>query len=779
MIGIRRPARPRPLGPAARRRPWVSGRCAALAGSILALGGLLAAAEGPPIASAAVPVAQSGAREAGPPAAGPEPARYDNTLAKDFIMDAPWRIRDADTPIPITIVLKDCDVDDIRELHWIRCRDVTGGGAVPLWEHDFDDERIGDDASEANYWSYITLVTENHPALPDGTPLTPANLGYAAGDAIALEVSVYYRDDWFNYTETRRLRVRVGGGPFPWPAGWYGGDTHYHSMYTNNIAEFGAPLPAVRLAAEALGLHWLTVTDHSCDLDETGDGSYSYATHEWEYTIQGSEGTATHYRDVFAHGSSWGGLGADVAELDGPGLRLCRGVEINLASIDGDSYQKTLHALFYDPDYIASPLSGAFGERPVTPALPAGLDQLAAEGFAYASHPLSDLSAEWGGIDWGVNGARWGDEDLAAALEREGFRGLEAFNTRETRRSSDQNDPWADFDAGAAPAIPYPTELLEGIALWDALLRASLEAGPAGSPRRIFLAGGSDAHGDFNYATYFGLDSYATDNAIGKVQTIAYVPGDHAPGNLPPMSAILDAYRAGRTVVSDGPFLEIGIDRSGDGDWYDAADLMIGSVGELDPASAALSVRWASLPEFGEIAAVRVWAGDPFGMTLLAEWDPSASGQGLAGESALALGGGGLAGPVFLRADALTDDGDAGHRAYTNPIWLRCAPSSSAPPDEAARPARWEIRAPGTLFAGAVPIECALARPGDASLDVLDAAGRLVRRMALPAQASSGWRRLVWDARDAQGREAPRGLYHLRLSGQGGEATARIVLVTR
>ena len=71
--------------------------------------------------------------------------RYDNTLAKDFIMDAPWRVIDETTTIPVTIILKDCDDDDIRELHWIRCWDVTSGSTL-LWDHDFDDETIGNDA---------------------------------------------------------------------------------------------------------------------------------------------------------------------------------------------------------------------------------------------------------------------------------------------------------------------------------------------------------------------------------------------------------------------------------------------------------------------------------------------------------------------------------------------------------------------------------------------------------------------------------------------------------
>jgi len=701
-------------------------------------------------------------------AAGAAPPRHGNTLAKDFIMDAPWRVTDAQTPIPLTIVLKDCDVDDIRQLHWIRCWDVTGGGATLLWGHDFGDERIGDDASEADFWTYVTTVTEGHPSLPNGTPLTPASLGYAAGQTIALEVSVYYRDDWFNYTETRRLRVRVGDGAYPWPADWYGGDTHFHTMYTNNIAEFGVPLPAVALTASALGLQWIVATDHSCDLDETGDGTYSYATHAWEYTLQQPSGTQTFYRNVFDHGSSWGGEGADVAEWDSPALRLYRGVELNVSSIDAASYDKTLHALFYNPEYIPSPRSGAFGERPVEPSLPEGLDQLAPEGFAYAAHPLSDLGVEWGGLDWGVNGARWGDEDLAVALTRDGFRGVEAFNTRETRTSNDANDPWEDFDAGQQPGNPYPNELLQGIAQWDALLRAGL----ADAPRKVFLAGGSDAHGDFNFATFFGLDDYATDNAIGKVQTVAFVPGGYGPGNLPPVDAILAAYRAGRSVVTDGPFLEIGVDRDGDGDWHGVGDLMIGADGVLDPQSGPpLSLRWASLPEFGTVTELRVWVGAASGTGLFAAFDPSAGGQGLGGQTTLPLIGQGLLGPTYLRAELLTSDGGSGHRAYTNPIWVRFEIGTDVTEEGVPAAPRLHLAAAPNPFADGVAIRYALPAPGPATLEVLDPAGRCLARLTGGAGAAR------WDGRDAAGRACPSGAYTLRLSAGGETRTLRLLRV--
>jgi hypothetical protein len=706
----------------------------------------------------------------GPAAADTE---YDNTYAKDFITDAPWRVVDADTPIPITIVLKDCDVDDIRELHWIRCVDVTAGGSTVLWHHDFGDEEIGDDASEHDFWAYVTTVTEGAPFLPNGTPLTPAALGYGAGDAIQLEVSIYYRDDWFNYTDGRTLRVHVGSGPFPWPETWYGGDTHVHSMYTNNLYEFGAPVPAVALAARAIGLDWLTITDHSCDLDETGDGTYSYATLSWEYTIQSTSGTTTVYRDNLAYGSSWGALGADITEEDGPDLRLYRGAEMNLASIDSDTYGKTLHCLFYNPDYIASPLSGAVGERPVVPALQGGLAAIAAGGFAYAAHPLSDLSAEFGGLDFGVNGTRWRDQDLASALAEDAFIGLEAFNTRSTRRSADQENPWADFDAGVAPENPYPNELLAGIALWDSLLSADIAAG---SLRGVFLSGGSDAHGDFNYASFLGVDSYAEDNALGKVQTVVRVPG-YGADSLPPMEAILAAFAAGRSVVTDGPFVEIGLDRDGDGDWYEPGDAGPGDralVGTEAPVP--LAIRWGSLPEFGPIVSVVIVTGNGAGVVTAASFNPTESGEGFGGSTSIDLETFGYEGDRFFRAEVVTDDGGSGHRAYVNPLWLDFDPtvaveSGGAPAAVASLSARPNPFNPSTTIRLTLPGE------SEARLSVHSASGRLVRTLLRGDRLPAGSHEIVWDGEDDGGDPAPSGAYFLRLDAGAVHEASRLVLI--
>ncbi len=540
-------------------------------------------------------------------------------------------------------------------------------------------------------------------------------------------------------------------------------------MYTNNIAEFGAPVPAVAMTAEAMGLHWLTTTDHSCDLDETGDGSFSYATTHWEYTIQGAAGTQTVYRDNTAFGSAWNALGDDVAEFSSGNVRLYRATELNSSSVDGDSYEKTLHGLFYNDAYISSPLSGAMGERPVTPTLPSALSQLSGGGFAYAAHPVSDMSAEWGGIDWTINGTTWGDEDVAAALGYEVFRGLEAFNTRATRYSSDQNNPWADFDAGVLPDNPHPDELLQGVALWDGCLRAGLDP-----VRKVFLAGGSDAHGDFNYGSYLSLDNYANDNAIGKVQTVVFVPGPYAPGNLPPMSDILAAYRAGRSVVTDGPFVEIGVDGNGDGDFTDAGDLMVGDdAGGPSAAALPMTVRWSSTADFGPVTSVRLVMGDAGGTTAIMALDPSAFGEGWDGERTVELGAMGLAGPRYFRAECMTDRGDDVFRAYSNPIWVTFDGTSVA--EEAAG------TAPGISLArnpsrGEATFELVLPASGAALLNIYDVSGRLVRSLHT-GHVSGGTLSVTWDGADDGGRPVASGVYLARLGTPSGTTAAKCVFL--
>jgi flagellar hook assembly protein FlgD len=63
-------------------------------------------------------------------------------------------------------------------------------------------------------------------------------------------------------------------------------------------------------------------------------------------------------------------------------------------------------------------------------------------------------------------------------------------------------------------------------------------------------------------------------------------------------------------------------------------------------------------------------------------------------------------------------------------------------------------------------------------LDVLDLSGRHVRALA-PRRFEAGAAELTWDGRDDLGRSAPAGVYWLRVSGDAGDASRRVVLLRK
>jgi hypothetical protein len=73
-------------------------------------------------------------------------------------------------------------------------------------------------------------------------------------------------------------------------------------------------------------------------------------------------------------------------------------------------------------------------------------------------------------------------------------------------------------------------------------------------------------------------------------------------------------------------------------------------------------------------------------------------------------------------------------------------------------------------------IRFALAREGDARLEIYDPAGRLVRRL-VAGRLPAGERTLPWDGRDARGRRVAAGLYLLRLSTGAEVRTSRLVML--
>jgi hypothetical protein len=219
------------------------------------------------------------------------------------------------------------------------------------------------------------------------------------------------------------------------------------------------------------------------------------------------------------------------------------------------------------------------------------------------------------------------------------------------------------------------------------LLQKGLSGGSQNAPSppfKVFLAAGSDAHGDLNYEATMdavdflskpsrGLTGYAEDSAFGKLSTVAHCPNGMGRRG----ENVLAALAAGRTVLSNGPLLIAGFDVDSNGSLDDPQDVVVGgeivsNLSQLVP----LQLQWTSSKEFGPFTSVRLIVGSG---------DGESSPEEIRIPSAMTLSSEGLI-PLdlktrleklgsswgYVRLEARTRNG-AGEefRCYTNPLWVR------------------------------------------------------------------------------------------------------------
>lgn len=466
------------------------------------------------------------------------------------------------------------------------------------------------------------------------------------------------------------LRVQWKADPLPELPGWYRGDLHYHSAFTDNAAERGYPLEVTRQAALDTGLSWVVLADHSTDL---GPERYAQALEQVRkfrddkvLFIRGEEITAASGKDTFLNS-------LHLVALPSP-----------------DNPDKGFPTAGNEADTTITTGDGS----PSNPAIPlkAALERIAAAGgFAYAAHPFDPVSPVLRGGEW----------DLAAdflAADGKGLApglvGLAPWNRATTVTADDARDPYC-MRRGANPADCFkPDEKANHYARlekaiergWQPLLAKGLAlSGSASSPSfKVFLAAGSDAHGDFNYEATMdsvdflskpsrGLAGYAEDNAFGKLSTVVYCPrGMGARGEN-----VLKALREGRSVLSNGPLVIAGIDMDGDGALAGDRDVLPGGEATIDKHhQPSVQMQWASSPEFGPVTSLRLIWGTSAGESAPDEI-PIPPGQELSSKGfmrvvlppALASLGPDAA---YIRFEARTrNSGGEEFRCYTNPLWIR------------------------------------------------------------------------------------------------------------
>ncbi|MCO5165373.1 MAG: S8 family serine peptidase [Planctomycetes bacterium] len=545
----------------------------------------------------------------------------------------------------------------------------------------------------------------------------------------------------------KTLRVLFARSPRP----QLQGDNGYYDAHVHTIAEWthtdafdllaprknlGGPIPMVLEASLALGL-----TDA---LD--GRGRLITTDHNTFYYARGPQDDTIHNRPPFGPTSPAASGGRSEWERMGDLFGLTRGEEICVHSdgMPGNFFGVQLplgsHLLKYRAEHIDGPWHGGssvargLGDPSPDVELDRVLDRLAtqnrqenAQAALYAAHPFS---GDLGWTDWHYDTAFERDParrvDLGVHVEQTGFvmKGLQLWNGDGGRRSLDSSKiDWADVNPWTDPDFVrgyrnWDGGLYRGLASWhqdlSGLLTYELSGRPGVRfPRKVFIAGGNDAHGDFNitesrFATVIDLQSTYKVNARAYGRVLTYAMADGQPGATPAERAF-GAFIDGQSVLTDGPLVTFSLDAEDRFDatrlaWADLApaaldrDGRIGGGGAFDGAGTALvrrgspnvrlRYRYASTEEFGPVTHLPIWRtseGDP---------NPLGSKPGggalLAPRGALAAAGadqdleealdpaeeGLITAPTVLQVGAFTGDpgtmGADGARCITNPVW--CVP---------------------------------------------------------------------------------------------------------
>jgi hypothetical protein len=668
-----------------------------------------------------------------------ENGRQTNTLFSEFYVDAPWRMKKNDengilNSIPLHFFLHDGDkvtgtkpqIDEID----IQIKNASSSSFGPSikfntltdveFKNLFDctsqtDNDLSIKAFDLNGFKKSANTTIDFDLQSDFfNDYVEVNATYwyfnfnippdrLAGfeDVIDVRVTINYGNLTFT-DDIVGMRIFRSDEAIPKLPNFYRGDTHLHSMYTQNDAEIGLPLCATKTAAKHIGLDWITTTDHTSDFDNYGSNV----------------------------ANNWLRIQTEVQQLNSedPTMIYIAGQEVALKN----QQDKLVHMLAYpnsNNPYNFPFIGDGDGDLITTSVtVNSALAQLySVNGFAYAAHPFatSDILPTIpvnGGI-WNLgsdqfygNGAsfpRVGGpiicNDFSVPSDvfstetntfvKDGLKGAQIWNVRNTLESTgDELDPW-DVDGGGNGFVESDTasysnhikKFRQGLEIINHINQLGLSLKNQDSSYRnwkMYMSSGSDAHGSFNSSNTddFGGLGTITDNAVGKLNTLVYCPNGMG-GNG---SGILNALYLGRNVLSDGPILTMGVSVDGDNS---SNEILLGDdaiVNSSESADYYLNFDYVTNAEFGDVTKIRFILGTEsgeIGLDINTGWAITGSEhQSIALNTLLQeVFSGGIVPQkeyFYIRAEMETLRDLTGqesiyrknyelHNAFTNPIWIK------------------------------------------------------------------------------------------------------------
>jgi hypothetical protein len=408
------------------------------------------------------------------------------------------------------------------------------------------------------------------------------------------------KNDNYRTSSKRSFTVYRSQEKLPTLEGWVQGDTHTHSSYTDDQVEFGAPIGASVKLSKAMGLSFFCVTDHSYDLDDRIDN----------YLINDPSIP------------KWMAFQREIEAINSmdKNFAVIRGEELSCLNENS----KNIHLLLWGTKKFFQG-SGDSAEKWFQTkseySIKEALDLRDSSTVTAAGHPTETVPFLQRLL---INRDEWTLNDMNEAK----LDGIQILNGRQ--------------------GIAFEKGMLTWIKL---LLRG----------KKIFIAAGNDAHGNFNRFRQIGIPFFLIaerrDQIFGKMRTAVHCL-DISEEN------ILDSLRKGKSQITNGPIMSVLLKNEAGGS---------ASPGNSIPVlRGLLEVSARSSREFGNLSEITIYVGK------IGDEQESIVAQkkklsGFETSFAIPIEFVHHQRPGYIRAECKTEKGieeNSNGFCYTNPIWL-------------------------------------------------------------------------------------------------------------
>lgn len=332
---------------------------------------------------------------------------------------------------------------------------------------------------------------------------------------------------------------------------YYQGDLHYHSDYTKDQVEFGAPLSMTKECGKFLGMKFTLITDHSYDLDDMEDN----------YLKRDPDVKQFHK------------MKDECKELSDEEFRLINSEEVTVKNNRGRNVhlivaneEKFFHGTGDDAEQWLKTTS----ENSISDVL-ASIKTNNINSIAIAAHPFVKTPFLEGLL---INRGEWSKSDVLNAYKNYGLNLIQILN--------------GELDEG----------FFIGLKIWIELLLDS---------KKMFIVAGNDAHGNFSSFRQIELPMMRMVKKkiqlYGKCRTVVY-------GEKPENSvSILERIKKGSSYITNGAHIDFLVSFN-NRDYRFGENVEVSTFSGTASVKSSINFKIASSIFSGYIRSVKIFCGN-------------------------------------------------------------------------------------------------------------------------------------------------------------------------